>query len=291
MSRISAAPARTMFDVGASAGLDPAAMLAGLSFDARTLRRLRRVEWDDYCTLFERVEEGVGGAERFDALVEASYHAAVPPAMRTIARSLVSPAALCRFFLQVVDPMLFPNMDFVFQGHADGSMSFSGALHEGERPCLSFMRSSVAAIAGLPAHLGLPPARVEVEELTPLRLLVLVWPPPSETLLSRVPLPSVAALGDATLRLMSVFARDARDWSRGAGRNAPAGANGAPALDLTPRQADVLARVARGLSNKEIAAELACAENTVEFHVTQLLRKAGVQSRTQLLAKLAAERG
>jgi DNA-binding NarL/FixJ family response regulator len=58
---------------------------------------------------------------------------------------------------------------------------------------------------------------------------------------------------------------------------------------LTPRQAEVLAGVVEGASNKEIAGTLGRAENTVELHLTQLLRKAGVSSRTRLLARFWSE--
>jgi DNA-binding CsgD family transcriptional regulator len=54
---------------------------------------------------------------------------------------------------------------------------------------------------------------------------------------------------------------------------------------LTERQSEILAEVARGQSNKTIAALLGCAENTVEFHVTTLLRKAECESRSQLVAR------
>jgi DNA-binding CsgD family transcriptional regulator len=54
---------------------------------------------------------------------------------------------------------------------------------------------------------------------------------------------------------------------------------------LTERQSEILAEVARGQSNKTIAALLGCAENTVEFHVTTLLRKAECESRAQLVAR------
>ena len=54
--------------------------------------------------------------------------------------------------------------------------------------------------------------------------------------------------------------------------------------DLKPRQIEVLARIVRGYSNKEIAADLECAENTVEYHLTQLLRRTALSGRTQLAA-------
>jgi DNA-binding CsgD family transcriptional regulator len=58
---------------------------------------------------------------------------------------------------------------------------------------------------------------------------------------------------------------------------------------LTPRQAEVLAALARGASNKVAAAELGCGEPTVEFHVTALLAKAGCESRAALVARFWSE--
>ena len=57
---------------------------------------------------------------------------------------------------------------------------------------------------------------------------------------------------------------------------------------LTPRQREALERIARGMSNKEIAQDLGCAEVTVESHLTAIYRRAAVDGRNQLAAKLAA---
>jgi NarL family two-component system response regulator LiaR len=50
---------------------------------------------------------------------------------------------------------------------------------------------------------------------------------------------------------------------------------------LTGRETEVLRQLARGKSNKEIAASLVIAEKTVRTHVSNILAKLGVTSRTQ----------
>ena len=61
-------------------------------------------------------------------------------------------------------------------------------------------------------------------------------------------------------------------------------ANAREAWLLTRRQTDVLRLVVQGLSNKEIADALGCAEGTVELHLTMIFRKSGLQGRTRLIA-------
>ncbi|MFS0714064.1 response regulator transcription factor [Microbacterium sp. 2P01SA-2] len=55
-----------------------------------------------------------------------------------------------------------------------------------------------------------------------------------------------------------------------------------PSSETLPRrQREVLDLIARGLSNRAIAAELGVAEKTVKNHVTAIMRTLGVSSRTQ----------
>ena len=54
-----------------------------------------------------------------------------------------------------------------------------------------------------------------------------------------------------------------------------------PGSELTSRELDVLRLVATGEPNKQIAAELAISERTVRTHVSRILRKLHLSSRTQ----------
>jgi DNA-binding CsgD family transcriptional regulator len=57
-----------------------------------------------------------------------------------------------------------------------------------------------------------------------------------------------------------------------------------PAGGLTAREVQVLALVAKGETNKAIAAELVLSERTVERHVSNIFNKLGVSSRTAATA-------
>jgi ATP/maltotriose-dependent transcriptional regulator MalT len=59
---------------------------------------------------------------------------------------------------------------------------------------------------------------------------------------------------------------------------------------LTPREAEVLAVVARGLSNAEVGQTLSIGESTVKTHLLRIFAKLGVDDRTAAVT-LAYERG
>lgn len=76
-----------------------------------------------------------------------------------------------------------------------------------------------------------------------------------------------------TAKLMEGFAELANQGGA-TGRSAAVG-------HLTDRELEALQGMARGRSNREIAAELGIAENTVKNHVRGVLEKLGVKSRTE----------
>jgi DNA-binding NarL/FixJ family response regulator len=61
--------------------------------------------------------------------------------------------------------------------------------------------------------------------------------------------------------------------------------------NLTPREAQLLARIADGLSNREIAAALVVSEATVKTHVNHLFAKIGARDRSQAVLHCASSNG
>ena len=88
----------------------------------------------------------------------------------------------------------------------------------------------------------------------------------------------VLARGDALLS-PAVTRRVIEQFSAGAARDVPKTRAALP--DLTERETEVLALLARGLSNTEIAGSLFVGEATVKTHVSNLLAKLGVRDRIQ----------
>ncbi|HEX4005561.1 MAG TPA: response regulator transcription factor [Acidobacteriaceae bacterium] len=56
-------------------------------------------------------------------------------------------------------------------------------------------------------------------------------------------------------------------------------------LGITPRELEILALVARGLSNREIATQLFVSENTVKTHCARAFDKLGAARRTQAVQR------
>ncbi|MEV5316769.1 response regulator transcription factor [Streptomyces sp. NPDC052687] len=88
----------------------------------------------------------------------------------------------------------------------------------------------------------------------------------------------VVAAGDALLA-PGVTRRLITEFSRLGG--APRAPLKERVADLTERETEVLALIARGLSNAEIARQLVVAEQTVKTHVGRILVKLGLRDRTQ----------
>ncbi|MCP3136635.1 LuxR C-terminal-related transcriptional regulator [Pyxidicoccus xibeiensis] len=99
------------------------------------------------------------------------------------------------------------------------------------------------------------------------------------------PAPLSAAL-HAVARGLSVF-EPALAEVRAAARIPTVTSHAAGPDSLTPREREVLALLAEGLSNKAIADRLTISEHTAKFHVNAVLAKLGVQRRTEAVVRAA----
>jgi DNA-binding NarL/FixJ family response regulator len=57
-----------------------------------------------------------------------------------------------------------------------------------------------------------------------------------------------------------------------------------PEIELTPRQRQILERIAEGASYKEVGAALHVSENTVKYHMGEILQRLHVKNREQVVA-------
>ena len=273
-----------MVELGREVDASPAALLAGLPFDEHTMLRQRRVAWADYCTIVERLTEAAGGLAEVEDLAVGRYHSVLPE-IRAMLGAVVDPRLLYRFVIDVIDPIAFPPAAFIYEDLGDDRIHVGIHLRPGARPCEAWFAGNTGALRGLTAHMGLPPAELISCDVGAAHGTWEVRLPPSRTITRRVrSLVMRIVLGaepDGT-PIATTIATPGLD---------PIGAQLEHAIatwKLTPRQAEVLALVAIGKANKEIASALACADNTVELHVTRLLRKAALTSRAQLIAQFWA---
>jgi DNA-binding CsgD family transcriptional regulator len=283
---------RAAIDLAVSGGVSAADLTRGLPFDVDQLRSVRRVAWDDYSIIVDRMEVELGGPEALDHLLANGYHQVLPE-IRAVAGALVSPKLLTSFVLEVVDPVAFGGVDCQYEDLGPDRVRSTWRLRPGARPSATWFRGNAAAFRGMPKHLGLPEAEV-IAETSSTHGVYDIRLPASATL--------AASAGRATRALLERVFGMMGD-GHGAGDDVGFGSTrgllppealwrldaATHAWELTRRQREVLQYLARGEANKEIAQALSCAENTVELHVTQILRKAGAPSRAKLIARFWSE--
>ena len=279
-------------DIAEHGGVAMAPLFEGLPFDEKGARRLRRVAWDDYCTVGDRIEDAVGGSDALADLCENAFPE-VTPELRMIAGSVVSAKTLLRLFSQIFNPLVFPPLEFVYEDRGENLVHLEIWQRPGARRCRSFDSASLGVMRGMPRHLDLPPAQV-TGTLAEDHMSWTVVLPPSRTLAKRARQASSAVITRIFNRLVLGYDDDGAPIGAGAAPPAAVGvdervAQAARRWSLTRRQVEVLEILVRGKSNKDIALALACAENTVELHVTQLLRRTSAASRAELIARFWSE--
>jgi DNA-binding CsgD family transcriptional regulator len=246
----------------------------------RVRKSHERVDWDDYLDLTDTIREIVGSRAEM-ARVFSSHLGAIPEVGR-IAKLFLTPRQIYRFLVYTFAAAGFSHVSSSMEDLGRDNIRIRVVVPSQYREGTSFFEASAGALRVFPAYIGLPFAEVSAsisshEATFDLEL------PTSRTLADRMA-PAVRAALDE----LAFYADEIRDLTQGASRT-----DGRAAVDraarrfaLTRRQREVARLLMRGASNKEIAAELGCAERTVELHVTALMRKTGTANRTQLAAML-----
>ena len=93
------------------------------------------------------------------------------------------------------------------------------------------------------------------------------------------------AVQEEVLAALRTVASGGAVFGAGAARRVLSGA-GRPGVDLTEREAEVLALIADGRSNAEIAREIGISLKTVQNHVSRVLAKLQVRDRTQAALRM-----
>jgi two-component system nitrate/nitrite response regulator NarL len=103
----------------------------------------------------------------------------------------------------------------------------------------------------------------------------------------RLPRAATPAQIDAALRAVAagLTVRTAADFPVPPSRPAFRALADMPAPLLSPREAEILALIGDGLSNKEVARRLGISGHTVKFHIESLFRKLAAGSRAEAVRK------
>lgn len=173
---------------------------------------------------------------------------------------------------------------------------------EGIKRARSHQPDVVLLDLNMPGVSGLEAAKVIAEEMPSVRVLMLTVSEDADDLMEAL---RAGASGYLLKNIDApAFAEAIRRAAAGESVVSPAmtgkliqGVRNPPKASLalerdrfSPRERDILACLAQGESNKEIARKLNLAESTVKIHVQNLFKKLGMTSRVQV-ALYAAENG
>ena len=180
----------------------------------------------------------------------------------------------------------------------------AGDASEGIKAVARLAPDVVLLDLNMPGMSGAEAARILAEETPDVRVLMLTVSEDAEDLFAALRAGAcgyllknieaealIAAIRSAAAGESVISPRMMGKLLSGVRAETPALAREVPESErLTPREGEILALIARGKSNKEIARALEVAESTVKIHVQNLLRKLGLASRVQA-AVYAVERG
>lgn len=280
--KVSWLPLVAAYDAMRSAGLLDSAYSAQVLATVERARATHAfIRWEELIALTDEARAAWGSDERFMDACE-HFDGAVQD-VRGFAPAGITAHQFCRLVVEGFDGATYPDLTIEVRELSASQAEVEVWLPPEYPDSSSWLVGSVGAFRTLTRHLGLPHTQVQAALGTHHGLFRLTFP--------RVERAAPTAAEDErvgqALRMINLLRDDVRQAMAGHAPSSAAsrGQGLVAAWGLTDRQAQVLACVRRGLANKEIAAELLCSVRTVELHVGKIFKKAGVESRNQLLAR------
>lgn len=271
--------------LGEEQGIPRDELLEGLPFDLEAVaRRELPVDWDTYVEVCDRLRDRLGGNTQ---MAEAAAKLpAVTPEVTRFAPLFVSPQRLVHFFARVLDPRIWPCIRVTYEDLGDGLVRTQSSIPEHFRNGESVFAAGLGAWRTTPCRLGLPPADMVHAEIGTHRGTYVLKLPKSRTIAARAKRAAIEAFADYATRELELDAGNiVRTYDAVHNNDLNTLDTAAARWHLTGREREVLDLVARGLSNKEIAARLECSVRTVEVHMTRLMHKSGAQGRAALVTR------
>lgn len=138
----------------------------------------------------------------------------------------------------------------------------------------------------MPGTDGIEATRQITEALPDVKVLILTTSTSSDDLNRAIQAGAAGAVlkSEANKRLLSAIRAVAKGASAISSEVRTMISEDPPVAELTPRQAEILGEMARGLTNKEIAAALACSPESVKDRINSICTKLGAANRSEAVS-------
>ena len=138
----------------------------------------------------------------------------------------------------------------------------------------------------MPGTDGIEATRQITEALPDVKILILTTSTSSDDLNRAIQAGAAGAVlkSEANKRLLSAIRAIAKGASAISSEVRTMIDDDPPAAELTPRQMEILGEMARGLTNKEIAAALSCSPESVKDRINAICTKLGAANRSEAIS-------
>ena len=138
----------------------------------------------------------------------------------------------------------------------------------------------------MPGTDGIEATRRITEALPGVKILILTTSTSSDDLNRAIQAGAAGAVlkSEANKRLLSAIRAVAKGASAISSEVRTMIDEDPPAAELTPRQMEILGEMARGLTNKEIAAALSCSPESVKDRINSICTKLGAANRSEAIS-------